>query len=177
MRAAFVRHGRTTWNAERRLQGRSDLPLDARGVLQAEAAARVLGGSRPWSGVVSSPLLRARQTAAVIARALELPDAAVDDGLVERDYGLAEGVALDEAHRRWPGGDYPEAESTEALAARSAAAVRRLLDGDGDVIVVGHGAFLRAGIRAVTGREFPRLLNGDVVLASGSPPRFQVHAR
>lgn len=175
-RVAFVRHGRTTWNAERRLQGRSDLPLDATGEAQAEAAGRVLADG-PWRGVVCSPLLRARCTAAIIARRLGLPEPVDDADLLERDYGEAEGVTVREAQELWPDGVFPGAETEAALAARSHAVVERVLASARPLVVVGHGAFLRAGIRAVSGREFPRLLNGDVVLATGAPPRFQVRGR
>lgn len=173
---AFVRHGRTSWNAERRLQGRTELPLDDIGREQAANAGRTLAQWR-WSGVISSPLLRARQTAELIAAALALPAPGCDDGLIERDYGAAEGVTVQDAAERWPDGEYPGAESALALAARAGSAFDRLLAQDQPLVVVGHGAFLRAGVETVTGRRFPRILNGDVLLASGDPVRFHVFAR
>ena len=80
----LVRHGRTQANAEGRLQGRIDLPLDELGQRQAAAIGAALG---PVELVVSSPLLRARQTAA----AIDAP-CRVDDRLIELDYGTLDGA-------------------------------------------------------------------------------------
>lgn len=178
---ALVRHGRTRWNLERRLQGRSDLALDEVGEQEALAAARTLAAWE-WVTVVSSPLDRARETARIIANELGTGVPLVDGDLIERDYGLAEGFTVHEAQRLWPTGDYPLAESTAALAERTRAALDRLCALHEPTVVVGHGAFLRAGIEAVTGEGFPRILNGDVVLASaprlaGTSRAFHLLAR
>ena len=77
---AFIRHGQTDWNRDDRLQGSSDIPLNDAGRAQAHEAAELLrdGG---WQVVVSSPLVRARETAADHRRRprhrarAELPDA------------------------------------------------------------------------------------------------------
>jgi probable phosphoglycerate mutase len=81
----LVRHGRTQANAEGRLQGRLDLPLDDVGRAQAAALSRLLG---PVDEIVSSPLLRARQT----ADALQSSSRRVDGRWVELDYGAHDGV-------------------------------------------------------------------------------------
>ncbi len=81
-----VRHGRTRANAARQLLGRRDVPLDALGQAQAAALAAAVG---PVDRVVTSPLLRARQTAA----AFDAP-VAVDDRFIELDYGTYDGMAL-----------------------------------------------------------------------------------
>ena len=65
-RLVIWRHGRTTWNAEHRFQGQSDVPLDAVGVEQARRAAVELAALKP-SVIVSSDLQRARDTAAALA--------------------------------------------------------------------------------------------------------------
>lgn len=75
----LVRHGRTAANAAGLLQGRRDNPLDEVGELQARAVAAAVG---PVDAVVSSPLLRARETAAAFGRAVE-----VDERFTELDYG------------------------------------------------------------------------------------------
>jgi probable phosphoglycerate mutase len=93
-RLLLVRHGRTAWNAERRFLGRTDLPLDAEGARQAAA----LGAA--WAGrvdrVVSSPLARARGTAA------HLGPADIAHGWTEVDHGALEGLTIDEASARYP---------------------------------------------------------------------------
>jgi broad specificity phosphatase PhoE len=84
----LVRHGRTEANAGQRLQGRLDLPLDDVGVAQVAELAAWLG--RP-DRIISSPLLRARQTAEAFGLPYE-----VDDRWIELDYGSLDGMRLSE---------------------------------------------------------------------------------
>ena len=71
-RLVIWRHGRTAWNAERRVQGQTDVELDERGHAQAAAAAARLARFSP-AAIVSSDLRRAAQTAAYLAEATGLP--------------------------------------------------------------------------------------------------------
>ena len=93
MTVYFVRHGQTEKNRAMRLQGRSDHPMDETGVVQAAAAGEFFrsNGIR-FDAVFSSPLLRAIQTAKLIAGE-DLPVQA-DDRLIEMDYGPYEGMDL-----------------------------------------------------------------------------------
>lgn len=70
-RIGLIRHGSTAWNKEGRIQGHTDNPLDEEGLQQAEAIAERLSGEH-WDYIYSSDLLRARQTAEVIAAKLGL---------------------------------------------------------------------------------------------------------
>ena len=100
-RLILVRHGVTELSLSRRFAGRSDLPLTTLGVEQArQTAERVerLGGGQ---AVISSPLLRTRQTAQQIADRLGLP-VSIEDGLIETDYGDWDGRSFDEVKQRWP---------------------------------------------------------------------------
>ncbi|PPF42017.1 histidine phosphatase family protein [Pseudoclavibacter sp. AY1F1] len=160
---ALVRHGRTAWNLERRLQGRSDIALDAHGELQAHAAGRLLARAQ-WGRVVTSPLTRAAQTAAIIGSHFEMAAPVVEPGLIERDFGEAEGMQVAEAAERWPAGAYPGSETAAELGERAGSTLTALLAAPGTAVVVSHGVFLRAGIEAVTGVACPRILNGQVVL-------------
>ena len=90
----FVRHGQTDWNVQGRLQGRSDRPLDADGFAQAHASAEKLVGEKV-SFIVSSPLLRAQQTANVISETLNVP-ISIDQQFIERSFGNLEGRLLSE---------------------------------------------------------------------------------
>jgi broad specificity phosphatase PhoE len=85
----LVRHGETDWNVEGRLQGWTDIPLNATGREQARAAASTFSG-RAIGAVISSDLSRARETAAAIAAAVGL-EVVTDPALRERNYGVAEG--------------------------------------------------------------------------------------
>ena len=69
----LVRHGETAWNAERRMQGRTDIPLNDRGLRQAELVAKRLEGTQ-WDAIVSSPLVRVMGVSRAIAKAIGYPE-------------------------------------------------------------------------------------------------------
>jgi broad specificity phosphatase PhoE len=101
----YIRHGETQWNADGRLQGVQDVPLNDLGREQAAHAGRVLadlferhGRDRRELPFVSSPLGRARTTMELVRGVLELPaqDYAIDDRLREIGYGTWEGSTLAE---------------------------------------------------------------------------------
>jgi len=133
----LLRHGETGHSPQRRFSGRGDLPLTERGATQSAAAGRRLAAmaanGRDVAAVVTSPLRRARLTAAAVAGALGLQPV-VDDDLTETDFGVWEGLTFAEVHERFPRelrawqGSVdvapPGGESFTATAAR----VRRALD-------------------------------------------------
>ena len=96
-RFLFLRHGQTDWNLEGRFQGLSDIPLNDTGVSQAVQAASRLQNTR-IDRVVSSPLIRALKTAAVVADRLALP-VHVDSALHERSFGSFEGEIIADVKR------------------------------------------------------------------------------
>lgn len=126
----LIRHGQTLFNAEDRVQGRVDSPLTALGEAQARAmgerlAALIEAAPGDWR-LETSPLGRARQTAAIIAQTAGLAEPAVDARLIEVGYGEFEGFTREELDRRWPEfagvngifGRAPGGETYEALSAR-----------------------------------------------------------
>lgn len=92
MKLIFVRHGETEWNRKGILQGSRDLPLNEAGLAQAHQTASLLTASR-IDRVVSSPLLRARQTAQVIAGGRGLA-VETDERICERYFGAKEGKPM-----------------------------------------------------------------------------------
>jgi broad specificity phosphatase PhoE len=98
-RVALVRHGETGWNAARRLQGHVDRPLNETGLAQASAVAERLT-EWLWSHVVTSPLIRAVQTAVTIANRDEPGQLTICRSLIEQSFGRADGLHIDEAARR-----------------------------------------------------------------------------
>ena len=87
----IIRHGQTELNNRKVLQGRSDHPLNATGIAQAREAANRLKGVS-FDAVYSSPLIRAIQTANIVAPDVE---PLVDDRLIEMEYGPYEGMGLE----------------------------------------------------------------------------------
>lgn len=178
---ALVRHGETNWNREHRWQGRAGAPLNDLGRRQAAAAAGPLAEALPegraWSWMITSPQERAVQTGAEIADRLHELPISTDADLVERDYGVADGMLSAEAKKRWPDGKFPGMEHDHQLRRRGADAVARIADGrDGDGIVVAHGALIRALIGELCDIEAPRILNGAVNLIARDGDRWQLLA-
>ena len=107
----YIRHGETQWNAQGRLQGGRDIPLNDLGRKQAADAGGILAdlfardGRREQSlAFVASPLGRARSTMELVRGALQLPpdDYAIDDRLREIGYGQWEGSTLSELRQADP---------------------------------------------------------------------------
>lgn len=148
----FLRHGETDWNAQSLSQGNVDVPLNARGMEQARAAAELLRG-RGIVSIVHSPLGRARDTAAIVAEALGLA-MEPDEDLREAAFGVNEGQPMGEWFAAWVEGRFtPEGgEPFAVLRARAVGAVNRALGRPPAVLVVGHGALWRA-VRGALGLE------------------------
>ena len=161
----LVRHGETDWNAQRRIQGRTDIPLNDRGREQARRSGELLA-RRTWDAVVSSPLSRALETATIIADQLGLPAPSTDGRLIERDYGESEGMDIAEVDRRFPKGTDPEGRETpEEVATRALAALLDIAEAypDQAVVVVAHGGLIRQVLNAVTpGVRRPAITNGSI---------------
>ena len=148
-RLLLLRHGQTALSVQRRYSGRGNPELTELGTQQAAAAATYLGALGGIDTVVCSPLRRARDTAGAAAAALGL-EVAVDDDLIETDFGAWEGLTFGESaerdpelHLRWlrdtsvppPGG-----ESFDAVATRVARVQKRLAaeHAGQTVLVVSH---------------------------------------
>lgn len=172
----LVRHGETDWNRDRRIQGATDIPLNDTGRAQARETGAALRGAAGEPIVVSSDLSRARETAQIIADEVGVGLGPAYQGLRERSYGEAEGVAAEEFIRRW--GDWhsaeiPGAEPWPQLRRRGLRALdqvvrdarRATAPAAASVIVVTHGAMIRELLRHATGGELPpvgeRLPNGS----------------
>jgi broad specificity phosphatase PhoE len=143
----LVRHGETDWNLERRVQGHSDRPLNETGRAQAREVAAALAGE-PIDAVYSSDLVRAHETARIVAEVRGLGVTAVPD-LRERNFGTWEGLTDDEIFERFPSaktGAWGDGETREEMARRVLGALRRIAEAHpgGRVLVVSHGGPLRA---------------------------------
>ncbi|MFT5511489.1 MAG: broad specificity phosphatase PhoE [Hyphomicrobiaceae bacterium] len=93
----FLRHGQTDWNLEGRFQGVADIPLNATGIDQAAGAATILA-RQPIDRIVSSPLIRALKTAAIVSERISIP-IDIDTQLIERGFGKLEGLVVNDVKR------------------------------------------------------------------------------
>ena len=170
---ALIRHGQTDWNAALRIQGSTDIPLNDVGRGQATDAVTPLS-EFSWDFVVSSPLSRAAETADLIAADLDLAVTHRVPGLIERDYGPAEGMSagaeLDAL--RFPGG-FHGAETEEATATRGLDSLHGLArDFPGArIIVVAHGTLIRLSLMQALGRSIDSIDNAALTVL-----RHQSHA-
>jgi len=140
-----VRHGATEWSDAGRHTSRTDLPLTDAGRTVATSLTMVLA-HRTWAQVLTSPRLRARETAALAGLGER---AVVQDDLAEWDYGDYEGLTTEEIRRLDPGWSIwergaPAGESPADVARRVDAVIARLRSSSGDVVVFSHGHLLRA---------------------------------
>jgi broad specificity phosphatase PhoE len=179
----YIRHGETSWNAEGRLQGAQDVPLNDLGRKQAAHAGNILAGLFARDGrdksslaFVASPLIRARATMEMVRGELKLPLAgyALDDRLREIGYGQWEGSTLPQMQvadpdlfakrqsEKWtvspPGG-----ESYVAVQARMQDWYASLAS---DTVAVAHGGTARA-LMVALGIETP-LSAADLTIEQGA---------
>lgn len=160
-RLVLVRHGETAWNAEQRIQGQLDIPLNERGLWQAERAGRALA-DEGLQAIYSSDLQRASATAAALARHTGLP-VQTDAALRERAFGHFEGATFREIEERWPEDaarwrrrepDFGpgDGETLSAFYARSSAVALRLAarHPGQTLALVAHGGVLDCLYRAAT---------------------------
>jgi broad specificity phosphatase PhoE len=160
-RVFIWRHGQTEWNATKRVQGHSDVALNAVGSAQAATAAAALAALHP-DVIVSSDLRRAADTAAALAAATDLP-VHRDPRLRERYFGAWQGMSAAEIalaypteNARWRRGEPDlghDIETIDDLAKRVAAGVQdaMAMAGDGTVVVVTHGGSAKYAVRELLG--------------------------
>lgn len=138
-----VRHGETEWNAVNKVLGRTDIPLNDKGIKQAEEMARSLKDTK-IDVFLCSPLLRTRQTADAISDVLGI-GYKTDDRLIEQDFGRFEGVDRTDAEYQAAKREffvrYPGGESFFDLAARVYSLIKEL-EGS-NALLVTHGGICR----------------------------------
>jgi phosphoserine phosphatase len=173
----LLRHGETDWNRDGRLQGTLDVPLNAVGIQQANQLARRLQNRR-IGRILTSPLLRARHTAAIISLRVSCRPLVKDD-LREIDHGVWAGMGMKAIQHQYPGllgvwRHEPDrlrldrAERLQAAYTRASRFLATLLDSvfDQDVAVVGHGVTNSLILCAVMGKAIRRA--GEFAQPNGS---------
>jgi probable phosphoglycerate mutase len=136
----FIRHGQTDWNIKEMWQGWTDIPLNATGHTQARSAVSILS-EIGITRIISSPLIRAHKTAAIINEHLRVPLQVVD-GFKECSLGILEGTLKDKSidstdlHQTILMG---QGEHVDEFKARIASALHDVLDPEHTTLIVAHG--------------------------------------
>ena len=151
MKIWIARHGQTDLNHARRMQGRTDCPLNEKGVLQARQSRRNIGDVR-FDAVYASPLQRAQQTGSIIGN-VDLSEIIVDPRIIETDFGKYEkckyylmGPAMT-AYWAMPKifPAPPTVETIESMKKRASDFLKELETRDYEnVLVACHGGIMRA---------------------------------
>lgn len=188
-RLLLIRHGRSVWNAQGRIQGRADPPLDELGREQARRLAERLR-QEAVVALYTSPLRRAQETADIIGRALDVP-VVPDERLQEYDVGDIAGLTWEQVVERYPDVAHRWAEAQEELGipgeeghgpfrARVVAAFGDIVSrhADGPVGVVAHGGTLGTYLNHLIGlqtRASPfRFDNGSLSVVEANPVRPRI---
>jgi probable phosphoglycerate mutase len=101
LKIGLVRHAATQWNLEKKIQGRTDIPLCTEGMLQAERWGNILKGQH-YDLILSSPMIRAQQTAQIVSDVLGIDVVCARD-LREQDFGQWEGRRITDIRKETPG--------------------------------------------------------------------------
>lgn len=166
-----TRHGETDWNLRGILQGWSDVPINEQGRHQARELALAFAGAG-FDAIWASPLVRARETAEIIAAALELPHPSSHEGLMERHFGAIQGipkneigelnpVLLQQILRRNPAAEFEGGESMDEFADRVLGAIGEIgARHCGErVLIISHGWVMDVVERHVGGLGRNAILN------------------
>jgi broad specificity phosphatase PhoE len=175
-----IRHGQSEWNAVGRWQGHADPPLSELGRRQAFLAAASIGAV---DAIVSSDLLRAAETAAIIAQQLGVGPVVVDERLRERDAGEWTGLTHSEIEDRWPGwiegkkrpNGFEAVDSVVDRALASFASLQAASPG-GSVLVITHGGVIRA-LEKLHGRSGNAIANLGGITVRATPSGHSIGER
>jgi 2,3-bisphosphoglycerate-dependent phosphoglycerate mutase len=171
VRLCVVRHGETDWNLAGILQGWVDVPINDQGRRQARELATAFAG-QGFDRVYSSPLIRALETAEIVAAGLGLPRPSIHEGLKERNFGVLQGVPkaelaehnpllLQQILQRNPAAHFESGETMDEVATRVLDAILDLaMDHPGEqLLVITHGWVMDIITRHISGLPRHEVLN------------------
>ena len=136
----YIRHGQTDWNKNQKPMGHKDIPLNETGVKQAHKAVSLLKGVE-FTSIVTSPLLRAKKTAEIIAEAKDIPLTVVEE-LKENSWGVLEGEVkgIGSWLDKWRDNEPIEgAEPYSEFSDRIISGMQKILEIPGPILIVSHG--------------------------------------
>ena len=163
----LIRHGETDYNNELRFQGQIDIPLNQKGIEQAEKVAEFLKDI-PLQAIYTSTLQRARTTAEIIGRAKKIKPQETD-ALREMSFGIWENMNSKDIQKKYAkewkdffakpaSTKIPQGESMSDVQKRVYPVVQQILDEhpEGDVAFVAHGGIIRVLICTMLGLDLDR---------------------
>lgn len=156
---ALIRHGVTEWNVLGKAQGITDIPLNLPGERQAFALAERLSKEGKWDMIVSSDLLRAKETANIISRKLDALTCIFDERIREINCGDIEGTTEEERIKKW-GKNWREQElgmeKFEEVSVRGSIFLDELVTKykNKHILVVSHGALIGLTLRHILPEKF-----------------------
>ena len=173
----LIRHGETDYNKGRRLQGVTDIPLNARGIELAEKTAEGLRDIA-FDRIYTSPLIRSRKTAEIIRGSRDI-EIIPTDGLKEISFGDYEGLTVLTESYNIPDPDFcdffnaperyhtpPGGESIEALRQRTTSFIREIMSDPANegktLLMASHGAAIRGMLSGLQGLPVAQFWNGGV---------------
>jgi broad specificity phosphatase PhoE len=145
MKIYLIRHGQTDWNLEGRFQGREDIALNDHGILQAEECGRALAGES-FKAIITSPLVRARRTAQIIAEHVGIKQLIIEEAITERDFKKVSGMTPREREEFYASGEKDDKEPWEELSSRMMTSIRKYAKQffNDNIIMISHGASINA---------------------------------
>ncbi len=151
----IIRHGESKWKRAKKLQGRIDIELSELGREEARIVADHIKGSQ-WDYIISSPLLRARETGEIIGGVIGINQVILHDGLLERDYGQASGLSKSERHKLFPDKKYPGIESKKDLAERMYNSLLEIVKEypDKNILIISHGPSISGLLSRITNGKY-----------------------
>lgn len=160
MQLFLIRHGETVWNMEKRCQGHTDVPLNGKGLAQAEKLGRFIKDIQ-FDAIYASDLERAAQTAEKIAQYHEL-NVQTLPALRERNYGEWEGLTLEQINRRYSDQRQVRREGGRYGIEKYADLQKRVYNGlteltkkhlGQNIVAVSHGGSINAFLHRITNGE------------------------
>jgi len=175
MKIFVFRHGETDWNAQHRIQGRENIPLNARGRAQAKAMARAVEGKHFPAFILTSDLDRAIETGQILAAQLGIRTLIVEPNLTECSFGQLSGMVVDNIFDA----DCEDKESVDSAAERFLGVLDRYVTGtDRDFAVVSHGGTINAALYRISGGQLgtglTSLRNADVSILAYDKGAYQI---
>ncbi|WP_416826963.1 histidine phosphatase family protein [Ectobacillus polymachus] len=150
----LVRHGQTDWNFQGIIQGREDIPLNEVGRMQAMQSASLLQ-KQEWDAIVSSPLVRAYETAKIIADKAGIDTVHIDERFVERSFGEVSGKHVSNVRHLIASGNVNGMETDEEIVNRCFSGLCHIAERfDGKrIIIVAHSHAIKAMLHAISPNE------------------------